>query len=340
MSSRDQEPSGVLGICKPPGMTSHDMVALCRRVFCTRAVGHAGTLDPLAAGVLPVLIGAATRLAEHLASQVKEYRAEVVFGVTSDTGDLAGNLAATAEPPRAPRADDLVAAVVGLQGEIRQVPPAYSARKVGGRKLYDLARSGDITASVLAQAARPVTVYAATVLRQGPLGWGQFAAYPAATIDIQCSSGTYVRELASRLGEVLGLPACLGFLLRRQCAGLRLADCIDVESLMWPSSQPVPARFAGRWRSLAAAVPFLPAWLAGEDEAVRLANGLAVPLDRLTLARRAEAPWDAMPMKTQREELGWVAVLGSDHQLVALAQIESAHGAAGPVLRPRKVFAR
>ena len=330
----------MLGICKPPGMTSHDVVALCRRVFCTRAVGHAGTLDPLAAGVLPVLIGGATRLADHLATQVKEYRAEVVFGVASDTGDLAGSLQAMEQPPRAPRADDLVTAVAGLRGETLQVPPAYSARKVGGRKLYDLARAGGISDAVLAQAARPVTVYSATVLCQGPLGWGRFAAYPAATIDFRCSSGTYVRELAVRLGEALGLPACLGFLLRRRCADLQLADCVDVEGLMWPSSQPPPERFAGRWRSLAAAVPFLAAWSADEAQTQRLANGLAVALDRLTPIRRSEVSVDAEPRAQAPDEAGWVAVVGTERQLVALAQIDPGHGATGPMLKPRKVFAR
>ena len=329
----------MLGVLKPPGMTSHDVVSTCRRIFRMRAVGHTGTLDPLAAGVLPVLFGRATRLADYLAWPAKQYRAEIVFGLESDTGDLDGQVSAQQAPPPAPARPAVLAALGELVGRQRQVPPAYSARKVGGRKLYDLARAGEISAGQLELAAREVTVYSVELAGQATLGWGAYASYPGVLVDITCSSGTYVRQLAARLGELLGLPACLGFLLRRQCGGIGLSDCVSMEQLTSPSGLPPELRFEGCWFGASATVGFLPQFSVSANDAARLANGVAI--DPVGLSPRAAGLGrTARAGPLSDEAAGWLAIVGPRGELIALADGGASVPPSGRLLRPRKVFAR
>src|SRR6266566_7220175 len=182
---------GVLVIAKPAGPTSHDVVALVRRLAATKRVGHGGTLDPFASGVLPLFLGRATRLVEYHLGDRKGYRATVCFGASSTTDDLEGDLAPDERP--APDRETLEVALERFRGEIRQRPPAYSAVKVAGRRAYALARAG----AVVELAERTVMIYRAELR-----SWdGTDRSRPIAIIEVECSAGTYIRALARDLGE-------------------------------------------------------------------------------------------------------------------------------------------
>jgi tRNA pseudouridine55 synthase len=199
---------GILVIDKPIGPTSHDIVGLVRRLAATRRVGHGGTLDPFASGVLPVFLGRATRVVEfHLADR-KGYRATVCFGASSTTDDLEGELTPADGP--APTREAVEQALPGFLGTISQRPPAYSAIKVGGRRAYAMARAGE----TVELKEREVTIDAIDLV-----SWDDSDAdRPIAIVDVRCSAGTYVRALARDLGVALGNAAYLGA-LRRTAAG-------------------------------------------------------------------------------------------------------------------------
>jgi len=211
---------GILVVAKEPGPTSHDIVALIRRLTGVRRVGHGGTLDPFAAGVLPVFIGHATRLVEYHLTDDKEYRAVVCFGARSTTDDLDGELTPTSGP--APTREVVEEALGGFRGAIEQTPPDYSAVRVAGRKAYELARHGE------KPTLKPRTV---TIHELEMLEWDDSdPARPVATVEVRCSAGTYIRALARDLGETLGSGAYLGALSRTASGPFRLeqANTIDV----------------------------------------------------------------------------------------------------------------
>ena len=195
---------GVLVVAKPAGPTSHDVVALVRRLALTRRIGHGGTLDPFASGVLPLFLGGATRLVEYHLADDKAYRATVCFGATSTTDDLDGELSPVAAP--APTREALEATLPGFVGSQLQQPPAYSAIQVGGRRAYAMARAGE----TVALASRQVEIKRLELLE-----WdGADPDRPIAVLDVTCSAGTYVRALARDLGARLGSGAYLGALVR------------------------------------------------------------------------------------------------------------------------------
>lgn len=212
----------MLVLCKPPGPTSHDAVAYVRRLLGQRRIGHTGTLDPAAAGVLALCLGPATRLAEYLTAADKEYRAEVVFGTETDTLDAAGQVTARQAVP--PLTEDAVrAACLALTGPQQQVPPAVSAVRIGGERAYALARRGE----AVALAPRPVTIDRLVLRRLWQDEDGQWRAL----LDVACSKGTYVRALARDLAARLGTVAHLGFLLRTRSGPYTLADSVTPEEL-------------------------------------------------------------------------------------------------------------
>ncbi|HEV7811190.1 MAG TPA: tRNA pseudouridine(55) synthase TruB, partial [Candidatus Limnocylindrales bacterium] len=185
---------GILVVAKPVGPTSHDVVGLVRRLTATKRVGHGGTLDPFASGVLPVFLGTATRLVEYHLGDRKRYRATVCFGASSTTDDLEGALTAVSSP--APTREAVLAARDRFLGQIEQRPPAYSAIKVAGRRAYALARAGES----VELPPRTVTIHALELV-----DWdGSTRDEPVAIVDVECSAGTYVRSLARDLGEVVG----------------------------------------------------------------------------------------------------------------------------------------
>lgn len=214
---------GFLNIDKPPGMTSHDVVAQVRRRArqLTRhevKIGHAGTLDPLASGVLVVCLGAAARLSDQVMHTTKRYCAVVHFGMTTETDDGEGDIVET-RPLDGVDESAIRRALAGFVGEIDQTPPMYSAVKQGGRKLYELARAG----KTVERAARRVRIDALTLLDWTP---------PLATLDVVCGSGTYIRSLARDLGENLGCGGHLAALTRTVSGAFRLEDSARLDDLL------------------------------------------------------------------------------------------------------------
>jgi tRNA pseudouridine55 synthase len=195
---------GVLVVAKPAGPTSHDVVALLRRLAATRRIGHGGTLDPFASGVLPLFLGGATRVVEYHLGDDKSYRATICFGAASTTDDLDGELTPV-EGAGLERAA-VESALEAMLGEQLQRPPAYSAIQVGGRRAYAMARAGE----AVELAPRRVTIHAASLVEWDATD----ASRPIAVVDVRCSAGTYVRALARDLGERLGSAAYLCALVR------------------------------------------------------------------------------------------------------------------------------
>lgn len=212
------DPVGFLNVLKPPGMTSHDVVAFVRRRLAGGKVGHLGTLDPPAAGVLPLAVGRATRTLEYLPAARKAYRAEVTFGVETDTLDAAGQVLA-----RHPIGDltrgRVEEACARFQGTILQAPPRVSAIRQGGRRSYDRARQGED----FELPPREALYHAVRVVDYGN---------GVALLDVDCGPGTYVRALARDLGQALGCGAILSFLLRTRSGPFFLDDAVTLEELL------------------------------------------------------------------------------------------------------------
>lgn len=216
---------GVLPVLKPPGVTSHDVVAFARRLLGTKRVGHTGTLDPGAAGVLVLCVGRATRLVELLQADDKEYRAEMVLGVSTDSHDAFGKIVSTCPEGTVAR-EKLDEVVARFAGEIEQIPPMTSAIRHRGRHLYELARQG----IEVPRPARRVRIGRLQVVRIEPDG----PVLPAGTrvlLDIECSKGTYVRTLCHQLGQALGVGAYMSFLLRTRCGMFGLEAARTMEEL-------------------------------------------------------------------------------------------------------------
>lgn len=209
--------SGFLTIDKPCGMTSHDVVGLVRRVTGERQVGHAGTLDPAASGVLPVAVGYATRVLPFVENDDKRYIATVRFGVETDSGDRDGRLIGLADASALTR-EEVEALLPAFRGEIAQTPPMHSAIKVDGQRLYDLARAG----ASIDVPERQVTIHDLELI-----AWHN----PEATLAIGCSKGTYVRSIARDLGAMAGTGAMLSSLVRTRSGRFDLAEAIPAAEL-------------------------------------------------------------------------------------------------------------
>ncbi|MEA2519688.1 MAG: tRNA pseudouridine55 synthase [Chloroflexota bacterium] len=212
---------GILVINKAVGPTSHDVVGLIRRLAATKRVGHGGTLDPFAGGVLPVFLGKATRLVEYHLGDRKRYRATVCFGASSTTDDLEGALTPAVGP--APTREVVEAALDRFRGPIEQRPPAYSAIKVAGRRAYAMARAGE----TVELAPRAVTIHSLEVMSWDETTPGE----PVAVVEVECSAGTYVRSLARDLGDAVGSAAYLGALTRTASGPFALDQAVDVDTI-------------------------------------------------------------------------------------------------------------
>lgn len=208
---------GVLNVLKPPGMTSFDVVAYIRNLLHIKKVGHTGTLDPQAAGVLPVCVGNAAKASGILTNTDKRYRVEIVFGFTTDTMDMEGKV--TSVTDSFPDEESLRLAAEGFIGEYEQLPPMYSAVKVNGVRLYKLAREG----KTAERKARTVHVHS-MILRH-------FNGKDRAVFDVLCSKGTYIRTLCHDIGEKLGCGACMSFLLRTSSGGLEISGSETLEEI-------------------------------------------------------------------------------------------------------------
>ncbi|MCQ2424040.1 MAG: tRNA pseudouridine(55) synthase TruB [Clostridia bacterium] len=208
--------SGVLVIDKPAGMTSHDVVNRVRRLFDTSEVGHTGTLDPMATGVLPVLVGRAVKASDLLLAEDKRYEATMRLGIRTDTEDTTGTV--LSETKDLPPENDVLAAVRAMQGDSMQVPPMYSALKVGGQKLCDLARAG----KVVEREARPITVREIKARR---------LADDLYELDVACSKGTYIRTLCADIGKKLGCGAAMASLRRTASGTFSISDAVTLDAL-------------------------------------------------------------------------------------------------------------
>ena len=249
---RQSTTDGLLLVDKPAGMTSHDVVLAARRAFDESRIGHAGTLDPFATGLLVLLLGRATRLLPYLDGIPKVYDATIVLGRETETDDLHGAVLRTAPPP----GDDAIAdAIVKLTGPLEQVPPLYSAKRVGGRRAYEAARAGVALELVPAR----VEVFGwRDVTRDGDV----------LRATIECAGGTYVRALARDLGRLTGSAAHLGALRRTRSGPFRVADAVTVDDIR---------RGGVALRPALDALPTIPHITVEEADAERVLRGMAVP---------------------------------------------------------------
>lgn len=268
---------GIFNIDKPVGMTSHDVVARVRRLAGQKRVGHTGTLDPAASGVLPITLGQATRVAEYLSESGKAYRATVRFGVVTDTYDAEGQI--VREAPVTLTREEIATALPAFLGEQMQRPPIYSALKRDGQRLYALARAGqDVTVE-----PRPVSIASLEIV-----GW----APPDLTLDIACGKGTYIRSLAYDLGERLGPGAHLAALIRTRNGPFTLAASVTLDAL-------VQAFGDGSWRDYCFAPDeALLNWQAAivdaaNEQRLRYGQTLRIPAH---VSIPAEAPPESRPL--------------------------------------------
>lgn len=290
--------SGVLVVDKPVGMTSHDVVQFIRNGTKINRAGHTGTLDPRASGVLVVLVGPAVRLSEFVAASDKRYQAVLRFGQTTSTFDSEGEI--TSRRPVDISHDELEEALKGFIGEVEQVPPVFSALKVKGKRAYELARQG----KEVEMEPRTITVHDLELLDWDP---------PEAVIDIQCSSGTYVRSLASDLGETLGSGATLVGLRRTKNGQFGLRDAVSLRRLEeafengdWYKYLIPAAEALGDWYTVVLDVP---------------------QIDEVTHGHRIPADEGLEPGKMAR-------AISEDGELVALIEYD----AEVSEWQPRKVF--
>lgn len=209
---------GFINVLKPPGMSSHDVIGHARRVLRIKKIGHAGTLDPAAAGVLPLAVGQSTRLIEYLELADKGYRAEVTLGVATDSGDDTGTVIERRNDFTMPTCTEIERVLAEFSGEITQVPPAHSAIKINGRRACDLLREG----KAVEIPSRRVTINSLRLL-----GIDE----NKILIDVDCSKGTYIRTLCIDIGARLGIPALMSFLVRTRVGGLQLTDTLTLEEL-------------------------------------------------------------------------------------------------------------
>lgn len=210
--------NGILNIIKPPGMTSFDVVQCIRRATGEKRVGHSGTLDPGAAGVLPVFAGRnATKLIEYLDGSKKSYRAVMRLGVETDTMDAEGKV--TGILPVKVKKQDVVNAALGFTGEIEQIPPMYSAVKQKGKKLYELARSG-ITVE---RKPRRINIYSLQIIEFDK---------DTVIFDVECSGGTYIRTLCSDIGKKLGCGAYMAFLVRTSAGPFKIGESLTLDEAL------------------------------------------------------------------------------------------------------------
>jgi tRNA pseudouridine55 synthase len=291
--------SGIVAIDKPAGMTSFDAVRVVRRIFDERRVGHAGTLDPTATGLLPICIGQATRLVDYFHQQTKTYHCVVRFGERSDTLDTEGDVVVGGDASALTEAD-VRRVADGFVGDIEQVPPMHSAVRHEGRHLYELARSGQ----QVERKARPVHIESieVTAFRPGPRA--------EAELVVVSGKGAYMRVLAADVGDAVGTGALLAWLSRTAYGGLRLEDAVTPDAL---AAYDDPA---------AALLP--------PDRAVSFLPRVDLAPQQTTMIGRGQSVW--LPRVPELSAGNQCRVHSADGRLIAIGEI------AGNLLRPTKVL--
>jgi tRNA pseudouridine55 synthase len=309
------EVHGVLNVFKPAGMTSHDVVDAVRKILGVQRVGHTGTLDPQATGVLPLCVGRATRVAQYLTQADKEYVMTLRLGVTTDTLDAAGRETGRAEAVDVTR-EQLLAVLPRFTGTIQQVPPLYSAKKVQGERLYRLARRGQ----TVERQPVPVTVHALELLDFAP---------PLVRLRVICAKGTYARSLCDDIGRALGCGGHLQDLVRTRSGRFTVDQAVTLPDL---EARAAAGRLGELLLPIADALAHLPAVRVAPEAGPLLLHGSSVPASLVAVVPE-EAARGAM-----------VRVLGFRKQLLAVAELlltraELAAGhASRPALRPVRVF--
>ncbi len=284
---------GLLNIHKPSGMTSRRVVDIVARHARTKRVGHAGTLDPLASGVLVVCVGRATRLVTFIQDRPKTYAAQILLGKRSDTDDITGTLTEVPSAPH-PTREAVESALQSFTGTIMQVPPRFSAVHVAGRRAHKLARRG----KTFSLEARPVEIHRLVLSAYS---------YPEVDVEIECGSGTYIRSIARDLGDALGCGGVMSALVRRAIGGFTVAEAISIEELHSRAIEEllVPPL---------AAVAHLPRWTCRPADREELVRGRP-------LAVLCEPP---------RHDDATVALVDDAGQLLALAEYDSTEGLLRP----------
>ncbi len=261
--------NGILIIDKPEGWTSMDVCAKIRGILREKRVGHGGTLDPMATGVLPVFVGRATRAVEFAAGSDKEYIAGLLLGVVTNTQDTSGEV--LEERPVHVSQEELEAVLNRFRGPIEQVPPMYSAIKINGKKLYELARKG----KEVERKPRPVTIHRLEATRGG-FYWNDGAAKPEHPnlffLRVLCSKGTYVRTLCHDIGQALGCGACMSSLRRTMAAGYTLEEAVTLEEV-----QEQGEALLRPLDSLFLQYPALTVRSPGQEKRVRCGNPITLP---------------------------------------------------------------
>ena len=298
---------GIIILDKPEDYTSFDMVAKMRKLLGTRKVGHAGTLDPMATGVLPIFVGRATKCCDILPDQNKRYTATFQLGYTTDTLDATGRVLTRTEVTATK--EDVQKALEQFHGEIMQLPPMYSAIQINGKRLYDLARQG----IEIERERRPVTITSLELIDSDE----QNNTY---VIDVACSKGTYIRTLCADIGEVLGCGATMTALRRTRAAGFSLEDSITLEQAEQLSAQGTLAQRLLPIETVFASLPALK--LEGKQQTM-YQNGVKLDLARLD------------GMQTMKDYTGDLRVIGEDGIFLGVSYPDWDEG----LLRMRKLFA-
>lgn len=294
--------NGILNILKPPGMTSFDVVAHLRGLLRIRKIGHTGTLDPLAAGVLPLCLGNATRAIEFLMEKDKLYRAELTLGISTDTQDISGNVVSTYTVNCTD--EDITNAVRSFTGKYMQLPPMFSALKVDGKKLYDLAREG-IT---VPRNPREVFIYSLNIINIKRCGKVKVL------FDIHCSKGTYIRTLCADIGERLGCGGHMSFLLRKRAGMFDISSSLTLEEISGLFSE---GRLQEKILNTEDAFGNLEAVKIDRMQEKRFLNGVAIRLENYF-------------------SKGLVRVFDENRRFLALGEMKETEG--GLVLKSKKFF--
>lgn len=226
--TENHEPDGILVVNKNEGPTSHDIVNSVRKLYHTKKVGHTGTLDPMATGVLVVLVGRAAKAAEYLVSDEKRYRATLRLGISTDTEDITGTVIKTHDGTM-PSSEEVITVCKSFLGKSEQIPPMYSAIKIGGKKLVDLARKGE----EVERAARPIEIFSIDCTPTSETDY---------TLDVHCSSGTYIRTLCRDIGEKLGVGGTMASLCRTETGGFSLSESMRADELSLLDESELEAR--------------------------------------------------------------------------------------------------
>lgn len=263
---------GIICVDKPQGFTSFDVIAKMRGILKMKRLGHGGTLDPMATGVLPVFAGKATKACDILPDHDKTYEAAFQFGITTDTQDVTGTV--TKERPANVTKEQLEKVLENFRGEIMQIPPMYSAVSVGGKRLYELARQG----KEIEREARAVTIYRLDILSFNEREQGGI-------LTVSCSKGTYIRTLINDIGEALGCGGVMTSLVRTRACGFDLSQCVTLEQLQAaaedgdfsPFVKPVEEVFA-----------YLPAVRLSPAQERMYRNGVKLDLNKLRFDKSAE----------------------------------------------------